>query len=313
MIKKSFVARILVSLALIALLFWLGRDNFTKIIHSLGSVNMYVFAAAFFLFLISIVFLAWRLKVILFAQNCMIGLRDLFSLTLIAHFFTNFMPTSVGGDIIKGYYIARKIKARLNSYASVIMDRVIGMFSLLTLSSAALFFIGKDARHSFVVWVDITLLLGCIAVMITLIYRPLAKRFLSSLGIFRLLQHLRIDSAAKKLYAAISVYQNQKGKLLQMFSLSLVAQFVSFITVYLLAVSFSVSIPFERVVLAMPLIAVLCMLPVTMNGLGLREWGFVFFFSPGIGNAAAFSLSLLYLGVSLLTSIVGGVIYLFWR
>ncbi|MFH1245616.1 MAG: lysylphosphatidylglycerol synthase transmembrane domain-containing protein [Candidatus Omnitrophota bacterium] len=315
MIKKEsfFIIRILVSLALIMLLLWLARDNFTKILRALSSVNIYVFAAAFFIFLLSIVFLSWRLKVILFAQNCLVSFRDLFSLTMIAYFFTNFMPTSVGGDLIKGYYIAKKIKAKLNSYASVIMDRVIGMFSLLFLSSSALFFMGRDSQHDFIVWADIILFLGCTVVMVILIHRGLAKKIISGLGISRLLQRFKFDAAVKKMYMAISVYQNQKGRLLQMFFISLIAQLVSFVTVYLLAESFSVHVPIEKVVLAMPLIAVLCMLPITMNGLGLREWGFIFFFSPGIGNTAAFSLSLLYLGVSLLTSIVGGVIYLFWR
>jgi hypothetical protein len=60
----------------------------------------------------------------------------------------------------------------------------------------------------------------------------------------------------------------------------------------------------------MPIIAVLCMLPITMNGLGIREWGFVFFFNSDIGEVGAVSLSLLYLALFLLTGLIGGIVYL---
>ena len=89
--------------------------------------------------------------------------------------------------------------------------------------------------------------------------------------------------------------------------------YLAFFSIYLLSVSLSTHISFGKILLVMPVIFVLCMIPVTMNGLGLREWAFVLFLGPNVGEAAAFSLSLLYLAMFLLISLIGGIVYLFWR
>ncbi|NIR06237.1 MAG: UPF0104 family protein, partial [Candidatus Aminicenantes bacterium] len=62
------------------------------------------------LFCCSICFLAWRLKILLAAHASGFSVKDIFLLNLIGYFFTNFMPTSVGGDLVKGYYISQTMK-----------------------------------------------------------------------------------------------------------------------------------------------------------------------------------------------------------
>ena len=91
------------------------------------------------------------------------------------------------------------------------------------------------------------------------------------------------------------LYTLHKEKVLQAFLISLLAHFANFTAVFLLSKSLNVTIPIAQIFLVMPIITVICMLPVTMNGLGLREWAFVLFYRSAIGNAAALSLSLLFL------------------
>ena len=311
--KLTAVLRISVSLSLLALLLWLGRENFAKIRQLLSCVNISVFTLAFLLFIVSIIFMAWRLRIALAAKAYRFSIRDLFSLTLIGYFFTNFMPTSVGGDLVKGYYISRKIKSRVSSYASVFVDRIMGMFSLILIASIALLIMRKDIEHKFIFWAFGFLFLFCIVFILLLINKKLLKRIGGSLGLLRLLRTLKLDSLAKEAIASLNSYTNHKKKILQMLILSIIAQLISFFAIYILSNSLSVYIPFGKILLVMPIIAALCMLPVTMNGLGLREWGFVFFFSPNVGEAAALSFSLLYLAMFLLASLIGGIIYLFWR
>lgn len=63
-----------------------------------------------------------------------------------------------------------------------------------------------------------------------------------------------------------------------------------------------------------PLVTLLTLLPVSLNGLGLREGGFVFFLGQlGIPQAQALALSLLVFGLTLLFSLAGGVCLLFER
>ena len=312
-VKLSFVPRILISLSLLVLLLWLARENFAKIWQLLNSVNKTIFILAFLVFLFGNNFLAWRLKIALSVQGANLAIRDLFPLTLVGYFFTNFMPTSVGGDLVKGHFISQKIKSRVSSYTSILIDRVIGMFSLVLIASVALLAIGKDIEHRFIFWAVGILLLFCGIFVFFLFNIKLQKKLGKHPHLAHLLRLFRLDMVAKKISLSMNAYLHQKKKITQILMLSIVAQLISFFSVYLLTNSLSVHISFAKIILIMPIIAALCMLPITMNGLGLREWAFVFFFSPSTGNAAALSISLLYLGMFLLTSLMGGIIYLFWR
>ena len=311
--KLTVVLRILFSLSLLALLLWLARENFAKIRQLLSSLNLSVFTLAFLLFIVSIIFMAWRLKIALAAKVHHFSIGNLFSLTLIGYFFTNFMPTSVGGDLVKGYYISRRIKNKVSAYTSVFVDRLTGMFSLILIAGIALSIMRKDIEHKFIFWALGLLFLLCIVFILLLINKKLLKKVGSSLGFLRLLRALKLDSLAQKAYTSVNTYRNHKKKILQMLIFSIAAQFIAFSAVYILSNSLSVYIPFGKILLVMPIIAALCMLPLTLNGLGLREWAFVFFFSPNVGEAAALSFSLLYLAMFLSASLIGGVIYLFWR
>lgn len=311
--KLFAILRILVSLFLLAFLLWLMRENFAKIRQMLSSVKMPLFILTCLLFLSISILMAWRLKLLLLAQNIFFSIKELFGLTLIGYFFTNFMPTSVGGDLVKGYYVSKRNNQRALAYSSVFFDRVIGMFSFTLLATVGLLVMRKSIEHNFIFWAVLLLLSCCLAFGWSVFHRSAIEKIARSLGVVRLLQVLRLDSLLKKAYVAFSVYLNRKQTIIKALAISLFAQLVMFACVFLLAKSLAVDLPFGKVILVMPLILILCMLPVTMNGLGLREWAFIFFFSANIGEAAALSLSLLYLALFLVNSLIGGVIYLFWR
>lgn len=311
--KLLIILRIFVSLFLLALLLWLARENFAKICRLLSSLNLPIFMLAFLIYISSTFLMSWRLKIVLAVQDVFFAIKDLFPLTLIGLFFTNFMPTSVGGDLIKGYYISKKSGGRLSAYTSVFIDRLIGMFSIALIAGVALVLVRKNIEHKFIIWTIVLLLLCCVAFALSIFYKKPLKRIAEVTGVMRLLQILRLEAPIKKTYAVLNIYANHKTLIAKTIILSAVVQFIGFFSIFLLSRSLLVFVPFGKILLVMPVIFILCMLPVTMNGLGLREWGFVFFFSASIGNVAALSLSLLYLAMFLLTSLIGGIIYLFWR
>ena len=310
--KPSIIIKILVSLFLLALLLWLKRETFGEIWNLLRSINIPIFSLAFLVFISSIIFMSWRLRIALAAQKAFFKIKNLCALTFIGYFFNNFMPTSVGGDLIKAYYISKKVKNKLLSYASVFVDRAAGMFSLVLIASVALVIMRRDIQQRLIFLVVGLLFLFCIISALLFLNKELLKKLGSCFGLARLLQALKLDSLFKKAYNAVNIYREHKAKVVQIFTLSLTAQFISFFNIYLLSVSLGVHIPFGKILLIMPIIAVLLMLPISFNGLGLREWAFIFFFSPNMGDAAAFSLSLLFFAMYLLTSLIGGATYLFY-
>src|SRR5262249_44160645 len=58
-------------------------------------------------------------------------LVDSLRLGLVGNSFNSFMPGSVGGDILKAAFIAREQDRRATAVATVIMDRLLGLWALV--------------------------------------------------------------------------------------------------------------------------------------------------------------------------------------
>jgi uncharacterized protein (TIRG00374 family) len=308
--KLFSILRILISLSLLVLLLWLARGNFSEIRRHLVNVKVPLFILAFFLFLTGLIFMAWRLKVLLSVHQVLFSVRRMFSLTLVGYFFTNFMPTSIGGDIVKGYYISQKNKQKSLAYATVFFDRAVGMFSVALIAAVTLFIMREEIEHTFIFLAVGLLLAGSGLFIWAIMHKQMLKKVTRALGIARLLRFLKLDAILKKAYDVLTVYKKHKKVVAGALFLSILAQFIGFLSIFTLARSLSVYVPLGKVFLVMPVIFIISMLPVTMNGLGLREWGFKFFLTGDIGESAALSLSLLYLAAFLLASLIGGIIYL---
>ena len=67
-----------------------------------------------------------RLKIVLGAQGLPLRYPDVLYLTFIGYFFNHFLPTAVGGDVVKAFYISKISKQAMRSYTSVFMDRFLG-------------------------------------------------------------------------------------------------------------------------------------------------------------------------------------------
>jgi hypothetical protein len=116
----------------------------------------------------------------------------------------------------------------------------------------------------------------------------------------------------KALYEIIYNYKKHPALIINAIFISLLLQCVMFYSVYLIARSLNFCIPVKIVFLLMPIITTAAMAP-SINGLGVREGSFVFFFGPFVGKHGAFAISLIWLALNFGVSVIGGVLYLFNR
>ena len=91
--------------------------------------------------------------------------------------------------------------------------------------------------------------------------------------------------------------------------LSVIGQSISIIVLYLLGRALGSSTSLIYFFLLVPVVHLVSMLP-SLNGLGIREGAYTYFLAPYMGKEAAFALGILWLGLLILLSIIGGVIYL---
>ena len=302
-INTSVLLRSLISLSLLALLIVLMRGNYTKIISILRDTNSTLFILSVVTYFGAIVIASLRLRMIVKVQQYRITTGEATGLTFIGYFFNNFLPTAIGGDLVKAYYVTRKTGNASASFASVFMDRFLGLVTMMFMAGLALVFAKdfvKDESMQHMIYAAMILSLVFIAFLFN-------KRFAAKFSF--LLKLVRpFEKRLKELYHAIHGYRRHRLLLLQTVTLSFVSQITYFYSVLLLSHSASAPMPMKELFLRMPLVSALSLLP-SLNGLGVREGAIVAFFAPLIGKESAFAISVLVLATLMIASVAGGLIY----
>ncbi|MCX5685895.1 MAG: lysylphosphatidylglycerol synthase transmembrane domain-containing protein [Candidatus Omnitrophica bacterium] len=300
----SLLLRTFVSVSLIVILLYIMKGKYGQILRALKGTHIGFFALALIVFSCAISLGSYRLKLIIEAgENIRIKFLEALSLTYIGYFFNNFLPTSIGGDVVKAYYLAKKSSDKMGSYTSVFIDRVIGLVTMIFMAAVALLFVpGKivDERVRRMIYV-----ITAIAVMgiLFLMNKNFARKFSALLYFVR-----PVEEKLKNAYNAIHVYKHHTKLLVQSLAISVVSQLCFFASIGILALSIGVGIPALEILLRMPIISAMSMLP-SINGLGLREGSTVLLFGPLIGRENAFAVSILWLFILFIMSVLGGLIY----
>jgi uncharacterized protein (TIRG00374 family) len=307
--KLSIILRFVISFGLLLLLIWLMRKDAGEVLGILkGSNKVFILTAVFINILLSAV-VAYRLKLVMSGQMVFLSIKDAVYLTFIGYFFNNFLPTAIGGDIAKAHYASKKTNNKVASYAAVLADRILGLIATLLVALVGLVFMGKNMDNKFIVWaVPFVFLLTVLMIMFLLKKNNIPEKAPSrDKGIFH-----AIKETSLKLYTAINLYRNSPGLLVKGIALSLALQSLSIISIYLLVLCTGSDIPLSRLFLVIPLVWTVSMIPLSLNGLGVREGAFVYFLKGYIGAEKAFAVSILWLGLIMLYSAIGGILQLLY-
>jgi hypothetical protein len=307
--KLSILLRIFVSVGLLFLLFWLMRGQIDDIWGTIRSVDRRFIYLALCLFVINVSMLAYRMQLIFMGEDIYISVKEAIQLTFIGYFFNNFMPTAVGGDIIKAHYAGVHSKQRIKSYASVLMDRFIGLYSFLIVAGIALIVDQGRFQSAKLKPLIFSLILIGLGVFVVATNRRVAS------VVQRLLGRIKMMSLGEKLnsiYSIVHDYRNRGVLVVKSLAVSALAQSVFFMIIYFFFRALNDPVSVGNVFLIMPVVVFISMLP-SVGGLGVREGAMVAFFAPLVGRETAFAASLLLLFGFFFVSFIGGVIYFIWH
>ncbi len=299
--------RLLVSFGIVAYLAWHFRGQWGSVREVLAGADLRLFFAAAVLFLFSLLTITFRLHAILRVQNVHIAIPWLYYLGLVGQFFNVFLPSSVGGDVAKAYYVYRHSGRKIESFTSVLLDRILGFFAMNCYAMLALAWYGREMDHPGVrrgVWIMVAL--GVFAVVFFMSKR-VARRF-KILGVF--VPSARLKSRLKDVYHAIHQYRGHPLVLLWTLLISFVAQAFFIFLNYLLGRSIGLDVPLGLYFFLIPLIAAIAMAP-SISGLGVREAGFTYLFSFHVPAHEAVALALLHDALVYGVSLACGVLYAF--
>ncbi|MBI2370971.1 MAG: flippase-like domain-containing protein [Deltaproteobacteria bacterium] len=294
-----------VSVLLLAVLLW--EADVGRLVAVFGQMEPLPIIVAL-IFYTSLQFMAaFRWRVLLQAKALEIPY-----LRLVAHyyggvFFNQFLPSSIGGDVYRGYGLFRDARDTGITVASLVLDRLSALAALLALSLGALAFMQVDSRLT---WTVILLNLGFAAGVVALV-PPACRRLL-----LRLVERLgwgRVGAVIQEVTRAIFSYWDHRRALGAALLLAFLIQVALVGILYLTALALHVSAPLAYFFLTVPLIELVTLLPISLGGVGLREGSFVFFFAQvGVPSAAALAISLSWFGMSVAMAGIGALVLL-WR
>ncbi|MFZ5876629.1 MAG: lysylphosphatidylglycerol synthase transmembrane domain-containing protein [Nitrospirota bacterium] len=209
-------------------------------------------------------------------------------------FFNLFLPTGVGGDVYRCYYVARSAADWRRAIISVLADRGVGFGTMCAIAATATLIFGRVSLPSWMAW---ALAGGMVALVVLLAVGLLAAR--GPLASLRASAPLVIE------------FFRRPGTLAFVAGLSFLLQGLVVVVTIFNAMALGLDVPLAFYFILIPLIAVATMIPVSLNGLGVREGAFVFFMAQvGVPEAQALSLALLWLVVLTASSAIGGLVWL---
>lgn len=304
--KLISVARFLVSFLVIGILVFVYRDKWGQVLAHLGSLNLWLLILSILLYFAIIYVCSIRMQVLLAVQKIKISATRSCYLNIIGQFFNMFLPSAVGGDVVKAYYAYKESGNKLASFTSIVFDRFLGFFAIMCMACIALACYWNHLNHRSVR----TTILVMSAVFIGLALIMASKRVATRFGIFGFLIPESIREKLSSLYFAFHNYRHHRGPLILAVLFSFLAQFLGILVNYALAWCVGIDIPFGVYFLIVPVVAVMSMIP-SVNGLGVREASMVYFFGGYTTSDKALAFAVVYDVVLYAVSFICGVFYAF--
>jgi glycosyltransferase 2 family protein len=266
-------------------------------------------ASALALYFAVILVSTWRWSILLRAQHVELPFSFLTQSFLVATFFNNFLPSNIGGDVIRITDTAKVVGSRTLATTVVLIDRGLGLLglALMAASGASLMqhmVVGRVGPG--VLWAGFGL--GAVIATPALLFPEASTRLLLPLRVFH---QEWVDARLEKLTFALTKFKETPAALAECFAGAVAVQAI--LVGFYLAIARSMHIPvgFAELAVIVPVSFIVQMIPLSVNGFGVREATFGFYFTRlGLPLESALLVSFMGAALIMLFSLSGGVAYL---
>jgi len=311
-------------------IFWLsgedkysGQQRWSSLVTIFRQMNIGIFAAVLGIFIFSQIIIGLRWWLLLRSQHIFINFWAVVRLYLLGWFYNNFMPGSVGGDLLRAWYVTKHTDKKFEAVLSVFVDRVIGLVSTLVIAVFfyLLFLRGRgpvvtssDRRGFLESAVDYKGVLLCVFAAIVLIFCILLilKKSRSMLAKLSLSIRASAVSMIVKLKDAIVIYFRNIGTILVVFGLTVFLQLLTITGFWLLGRNLGIEAGIVYYYVFFTLTWVLGAVPISIGGAVVVELLLVSLFVryAGVTEESASALALCQRAVWMLASLPGAAIHL---
>ena len=292
--NKRSVVRIIGSiLAVLCLVYWLNRQGWDEILAAIGRIQPGRFLLVLGLLMVSRLAVTTRWYILLRSARSGISYGQALRLTFAGLFASNFLPTTIGGDVVR---LAGGLQMKLDGpvcTASLIADRFVGVMGMATVLPIGLVHLWKAA----VVEGSISLFGSEAFVVYTL----------SSVASLPARIWRKARQLGQRIFRALSFWIKNPSALFGALICTWIHMLLLFLALWLLIIEMGEEMPLWLVGGLWTIVYFVTLLPFSINGLGIQEVSMTFFFSTigGISLNSSLMLALLIRTLMMLASLPG--------
>jgi uncharacterized membrane protein YbhN (UPF0104 family) len=197
--------------------------------------------------------------------------------------------------VVRAWFLAGGPGRRWLAALSVLSERTVGLIALLCIACLATLANLKELP----VWALGTVWATAGAAIVVLVTLPVLGRW---------------STKCRSLAQGLSLARSAGPRWAAAFGLSLIVQVAGIVQIGLLGLALDLPAPALAYAVVIPLVTLLTMLPISVNGVGVREGSLVLLLAPvGVSEAGAVALGIVWFAMLAAASVLGGVVYLFGR
>lgn len=303
--KLKHLIRLAISLVLLGII--ISQVDLGQVLDLLRKVDPWWLAIGFGFAVPGILVSTWKWQILLKVQGIVgFSFARLVSLYFLGIFFSSFLPTEVGGDAVRSYFVGRPLGKVVEALAAAFIERVTGFGAVIIYAV-----LGSLVNWSLANQYGLSLIsfgaFAAVFVGVPLLAHPRLGTWLRARTVGQ-----RLAWAWSKIQAfqhGLSLY-GRADVLTAAMLISFVNQAISIIQVFAYGAAIGLFLDLQALLLIVPIIILIGVLPISISGLGIREGAFVVLLSA-VGTSAdqAFVVAMLSRVGLVLPALVGGVLY----
>ncbi len=304
--NKKNIIKLFVSLGILTLL--LASIDIT----SLGKVMLNVdplFLSIALVFVLSIRFvMAYRWKVVLHFYRIFPKFLNLLSIVFMSNSVGQLLPGGIGVDVVRSYQLSKEEGLATEIAASVFLDRVIGLFSMLLIAFiSSVFGAVLNSVPPIYALISAGLLVGFLVLYVL-------RNKLTDLGYTHIKRQGRLKGAVHALsrfVQSLGAVRLPKEAIFKLLLLSVSVQFIRIVIFFTIFLSLGVHPEFLLFMIFIPLLFIVMLMPVSIGGLGIREGAlYLFFKQSGVSLETCTAAGLSFHFLQLISLLPGVFLYL---
>lgn len=297
--KLKFLIKFLVSLIMLLLVLRLIDFNFNSLKAQISNISIPAIVSILLWYAGGQCISAFKWSLIARSAKIPVNYPTALKAYFIGTFVNCYGLGVLGGDLARGLLLAEGHKLKAEAITSVLADRLHGLTILALIGacgSLLSILVGKYTQHPFLIYLLIVLGFG------------MAIGWFIGPAVL-----IRIIPAQNKWHAKIAsillVFPKQPSRIAIISAISVLFHFTQISLHWFIALQLGAHISLEYLLVAIPIVNIISTLPISWNGLGVRENSYVFFLVPAVlSSTQAVSLGAIWLLCVLVTSAVGGII-----